>query len=360
LITGAIDRERTLPVDSSVLSWLYEEAKKRGLPLLLEADGARQRPLKAPAAHEPPIPKFAETVVVVAGLSGLGQLLTDEIVFRPERFAELSDAPGQSVVTPDILTRVLLHPGGGLKNAPPCAHRVCLLNQADTPELQASAQRMSQSLLDGYDAVIVASLKNGLVHAVREQVAGIVLAAGESKRFGKLKQLLNWHGEPFIRTVAQTALQAGLSPVVIVTGAQAADVENAVIGLDVQLVRNADWQSGQASSIVSGVKVLPQQTGGCLFLLADQPHVGAGVMRALVETHAQSLPPILAPLVREDRRANPVLFDRVTFPELLTLKGDIGGRAIFDRHKVAYLPWHDESLLLDVDTPEDYERLKSL
>ncbi|MBW7918094.1 MAG: nucleotidyltransferase family protein, partial [Anaerolineales bacterium] len=62
----------------------------------------------------------------------------------------------------------------------------------------------------------------------------------------------------------------------------------------------------------------------------------------------------------EERRANPVLFDRVTFADLLQLKGDVGGRAIFHKYKVDYLPWHDETLLLDVDTPEDYERLRRL
>jgi molybdenum cofactor cytidylyltransferase len=66
---------------------------------------------------------------------------------------------------------------------------------------------------------------------------------------------------------------------------------------------------------------------------------------------------IIAPLVLENRRANPVLFDRVTFPDLLKLEGDIGGRAIFSKYKVEYMPWHDDRLLLDVDNPEDYQRL---
>ena len=65
----------------------------------------------------------------------------------------------------------------------------------------------------------------------------------------------------------------------------------------------------------------------------------------------------LAPLVLEERRANPVLFDKVTFPDLLKLEGDIGGRGIFSNYKVEYLPWHDDRLLFDVDKPEDYKRL---
>ena len=64
----------------------------------------------------------------------------------------------------------------------------------------------------------------------------------------------------------------------------------------------------------------------------------------MTEKHAQTLASILAPLVA-DRRANPVLFDRVTFPDLMSLTGDVGGRAIFSKYPVIYLPWHDESLV---------------
>jgi molybdenum cofactor cytidylyltransferase len=91
--------------------------------------------------------------------------------------------------------------------------------------------------------------------------------------------------------------------------------------------------------------------------LADQPQVPPTVLRALVERHSLELDPILAPLVN-DRRANPVLFDRATFPDLMSLSGDVGGRDIFSKYPLTYLPWHDESLLLDVDTPEDLKKLR--
>ena len=80
-------------------------------------------------------------------------------------------------------------------------------------------------------------------------------------------------------------------------------------------------------------------------------------MQALVELHSKELHKIIVPLVLEERRANPVLFDRVTFPDLMQIQGDVGGRAIFDKHKVEFLPWHDDILIFDVDKPEDYQRL---
>ena len=324
--------------------------------MLIEADGSRQHPLKAPATHEPPIPDFVETVGVVAGLSGLGRPLTEDYIHRSEIFARLSGlAPGETV-TPEALVRVLTHPAGGLKNIPPQAQRFVLLNQADTSKLQSMGGKMAQDLLAAFDAVIVGSLETLLIQTF-ERTAGIVLAAGEAKRFGRLKQLLDYQGQPFVRAVAKTALTAGLSPVMVVIGAQAEPVEAAVQDLPVTIVHNANWQTGQSSSIQAGLLRLPAQSGACIFLLADQPQVMPTVMQALTEAHTRTLAPILAPMVA-GQRANPVLFDRLTFPDLMALNGDVGGRAIFGKYQVTYLPWHDEGLLLDVDTPEDLERLR--
>ena len=96
--------------------------------------------------------------------------------------------------------------------------------------------------------------------------------------------------------------------------------------------------------------------GAAIFLLADQPQTTPAVLRALIEEHARTLAPIVAPLV-QGQRTNPVLFDCLTFPNLIALSGDIGGRAIFSKFPVDYLTWHDEGLLSDVDTPEEYRKL---
>jgi molybdenum cofactor cytidylyltransferase len=344
------------------------------LPLLIEADGSRQRPLKAPADSEPVIPEFIETVVVVAGLTGLGKPLTEEFVHRPEIFARLGGLKMRQTITPEALSRVLVHPSGGLKDIPLQARRIVLLNQADTPKLQAQGKTLAEKLLPAYHSVIIASLKQSQILAVFEPVAGIILAGGGSSRFGKPKPLLEWHGKPFVRAVAETAFAAGLSPVVVVTGANAEQVENALNDLPVIIARNMDWRSGQASSIRAGLRFLlspsllctslsskgfggkGEGVGAAIFLLADQPQITPTIIRALSEEHALTLAPIVAPLVG-GQRANPVLFDRVTFPDLMALSGDVGGRAIFSLYPVYYLSWHDESLLSDMDTPEEYRKL---
>ncbi|MCC6568184.1 MAG: putative selenium-dependent hydroxylase accessory protein YqeC [Anaerolineales bacterium] len=364
LITGDIKDDKTEPVSREVVEGLHEFCVSRSIPLLIEADGSRQRPLKGWAEHEPPIPDFVEHVVTVAGLSGLGKPLTEEHVHRPELFAEISGVKAGESIDSNSLVRALLHENSSLKNIPNSARRTVLLNQADTNELQASARATTQALLSKYQSVVISSLKQEKIFAAHEPVAGIILAAGESSRYGQPKQLLDWKGEPFVRVVARRALEAGLAPVVVVTGANAERVESAVRDLNVKIVRNSEWKSGQASSIREGTFALTPAplplgegyAGACIFLLVDQPQITTSILQALVERHAKGLHSVVAPMVM-DRRANPVLFDRRTFADLLTLEGDTGGRAIFHKHQVEYLPWHDDRLLLDVDTPEQYQRL---
>ncbi len=125
-------------------------------PLLIEADGSRLHPLKAPAIQEPPIPDFAQMVVVTAGLSGLGKPLSAETVHHPEIFGSLSGLQLGEVITPDAIVRVFTHPQGGLKNIPPQAQRIALLNQADSPDLMSFASSIAEKLLDDYHSVLVA------------------------------------------------------------------------------------------------------------------------------------------------------------------------------------------------------------
>jgi len=358
LISGGMEDERIKPVSARLLDELRRFARAESTPLLVEADGSRQKPLKAPAAHEPPIPDFADAVIYVLGLSALGAPLTDERVHRAEIFAALSGWTMGRIILPEAALRVATHPQGGLKNIPAQARKIALSNQADTPQLQSIGGQMAQSLLGAFDSVLVANLKRGSLQAI-ERCAGVVLAAGESKRFGECKALLDWQGKPFIRQIVETALRARLEPLVVVAGRDAARIESALAGLPAQVIYNPRYELGQSESIKAGVAALPKNVGSAIFLLADQPHIPAEVLLALQEFHTRELPAIVAPLVQEERRANPVLFDRATFDDLLALQGDAGGRTLFSKYRVSYLPWHDEALTLDVDTPADYARLKT-
>jgi molybdenum cofactor cytidylyltransferase len=371
LITGPeAERKRMAGLDSQTLSILFDIAETEKLPLLVEADGSRRRPLKAPDVHEPPIPDFVTSVVVVAGLAGLGKPLTAEWVHRPERFANLAGCSLSEEITFEALLRVLTHPRGGLKNIPSGAVRTILFNQVGTQGLQARSKSAAARLLKDFQAVVIADLNpmepqgyaekwsKRQILAVHERVAGVILAAGASSRFGQPKLLLEWHGRPLIRHVAEVGLQAGLEPLVVVTGEHDVEISSCLHDMPVIIVHNPEWREGQSTSLHTGLREVPQEAGAVVFLLADQPLIPAALIRSLVDEHARNLAPLVAPVV-DGQRANPVLFDRTTFLDLMAQSGDVGGRGLFSKYQAAWVPWHDASARMDVDTPEDYERLLS-
>lgn len=371
-VTGPFDSStgRWSGLDAAAFGWLRERVSRTNRLLIVEADGSRLRPLKAPAAHEPAIPGGVDRVVVTAGLNGLGAPLTELYVHRPERFSALSRLAHGARVREEDLVRVLVHAEGGLKGIPSGAAPVVLLTHADGERRNRTAAMIPDLLRVFTNVTLAASAadvtpgtgigQDRLVAlASHRRIAGVVLAGGGSTRFGRPKPLLDFHGQPFVRAVSRTALTAGLSPVVVVVGARGDDVERAVDGLSVTVVRNREWTSGQSSSVRAGIAALPARTGAAIFLMADQPHVSLAVLDALIHSHALGLHPVIAPVV-SGQRATPVLFDAETFADLSCLSGDQGGRPVIQKRGYEPVPWTDDSLLLDVDTPEDYARLCGL
>lgn len=114
--------------------------------ILVEADGAAGRPIKAPAAHEPVIPKATCCVIAVLGLQGFGRPLSEEWCFRPHIFSELSGLGLGETMDPGSLLRVLTHEQGLLKGTPAQAERFLFLNQADDVRLQERAHRFLHRL----------------------------------------------------------------------------------------------------------------------------------------------------------------------------------------------------------------------
>jgi len=376
LVGEETEDQRVIGLGEKKLQEVYKFSKHRGISLLIEADGSRLRSLKAPADHEPVIPSFVDSVVVVSGLSALGKPLIEDWVHRADRFAQLAGLGLGEPISTEAIVRVLRNPSGGLKDIPQGARRLCLLNQADNPQLQAQGNRIARSLIPEYAAAIVSSLtlesrgtvrtgreykqngsiETGEIFAVHEPVAGIILAAGGSERMRRSKQLLPWHGEPLVRHATRTALSAGLDQVIVVVGALGEEVKDALVDLDVGIQDNPDWKLGQSTSVRAGLSALPPGTGAVLFLLADQPNIPVTLIQALIEKHAETLAPIIAPLI-DDQRGNPVLFDRQTFKDLSSIQGDSGGRQLYSQYPVTWVEWHDGAVLHDIDTDEDYQRL---
>lgn len=191
---------------------------------------------------------------------------------------------------------------------------------------------------------------------ISKKVAGVILAAGGSSRFGEIKQLLPWKNKNIINTVVETAALADLDPILVVLGANAGLIQASLDNETIQVVTNPDWDKGQSTSLKAGVTAIRHTVDGVLFLLCDQPHLTVNLVDAVVEEGLRS-GKVVTPII-DDRRANPVYFPASCFPLFDTLEGDAGGRQIIPACPHTTLPWLDDWMARDIDTPEDYRVLR--
>ena len=187
-------------------------------------------------------------------------------------------------------------------------------------------------------------------------IAGLLLAAGGSARFGGRKLLHPIAGRPMLRWSAE-ALAAAVDELVVVVGERRADVDDALAGIAARVVVNDRAGEGMATSIAVGVSALGPGADAVLIALADEPQPSRHAASLVLERFAAERAAIVAPLFR-GIPGHPVLFARAVFPELLRLHGDRGARAVVERdpRRVATVAV-DEPPPVDVDTPADLARL---
>ena len=186
-------------------------------------------------------------------------------------------------------------------------------------------------------------------------VSAVVLAAGASTRMGTQKLLLPLGGQPLVRRAAMAVCDAGFDEVLVVVGSEHERVAQALDGLPVRHVVNPEYATGMGSSFRTAVANLPDSEAA-MFALADQPFVTSAEYRRVLDAYRQGQSPIVSVRYGEVM-APPHLFTREFFPELAALEH--GARPVLLRHRerTTILRFAAE-LLVDVDTPEDYEEVK--
>ncbi len=191
-------------------------------------------------------------------------------------------------------------------------------------------------------------------------VSGIVLAAGASRRFaGEMpKQLLEIEGEPLVRRAVARALEARFLEVIAVVGHRADAVRAALDGLPARIVENRAFAEGQSTSVVTGLRSVDPTACAAMFMPCDQPFLTGAVLDTLIAAYERTSGPIVVPAF-EGRRGAPVTFARSLFAELETIGGDVGGRSILPRHEheIVAVELDGGRPLLDINTPEDYDKL---
>jgi molybdenum cofactor cytidylyltransferase len=182
-------------------------------------------------------------------------------------------------------------------------------------------------------------------------IAGVLLAAGQSARFGRQKLLEAWHGEPLVRNAARSLIGAGLQPVVVVVSTDER-LRDALAELPLTIVENAHPENGISSSIAVGLRALPETATAALLAVSDQPHLTAAAIEQLVDAFQPGR--IVVPRFG-DHRGNPPVFDRRFFPELLALAGDQGGQRVITAHAESVTEVSlSASLGDDIDRPQEW------
>ncbi len=186
-------------------------------------------------------------------------------------------------------------------------------------------------------------------------VTAIVLAAGCSTRMGAQKLLLPLGARPLVRWSVEAALASQATETIVVVGHESDDVARALDRSSVRLVANPDFAVGMSSSLQAGIRAVRRGSDAVLVLLADQPFVTAALLDALIARFEETGEQVIRPSY-EGRAAHPVLMSAALFPEILRQQGDVGGRAVVERHagEVGLLPVDDPWLIADIDTDEDY------
>lgn len=348
--------------------------------VIYEADGARMRPFKAPAAHEPVIASSTTLFVPVVGIQAIDTILDEAHTHRPEIIARLANAELGQPITAEMIAGVVGHPTGGLKGKSRGARVIALVNQIESEAQLESARAIARQLLQRNEiqAVAIGAVENTAI-PIREthrRVTAVVTAAGAGTRMqGRIKQLLLWRGKTLIENAIEIAIHSAADQVIVVLGAHAEEIrtvlENSRLGSRAGLgkgkeaatvervVINPGWEEGHASSIRAALGALSPETDAVIFMNADQPQLTPTVIDKIIQRYRETDASIVVPTYA-GKRGSPVLFRREHFTELAALRGEQGGRKLIVKYpeRVERVEFDDASLGVDVDTMAEYKGLE--
>ena len=197
--------------------------------------------------------------------------------------------------------------------------------------------------------------------ACRPEIGAVVLAAGQSRRMGEQNKLLTpWLGSTLVEHVVDEAMASDAQTVCVVTGHEGDRVASLLTDRPVVIVRNPEYAEGMASSLRSGVRVLPQSTDGILVCLGDMPLVQAGHLDRLIAAFSQQDSRGICIPTYTGRRGNPVLLSVEFRREIACLEGDRGARGLITARPevITEVPVDDPSVLIDIDTPASLQSIQ--
>jgi probable selenium-dependent hydroxylase accessory protein YqeC/molybdenum cofactor cytidylyltransferase len=326
--------------------------------ILVEGDGSKGRPVKAPAEHEPVIPESTTKVIGVIGLDCIGKKIGEEYVHRPELFIKITESKTENIINVENLLKLIKSESGIFKSVPKKCERILVLNKVEGKEREKAALSILDKIIEegiNIDCFIAGSLLGDRYLKLPNEgiVTAVIMASGFSRRMKRDKLMLSVEGVPCVERVIKSVCQSDADEIILVYQSHA--VRNIGEKYGVKTIYNEYAHLGQSQAVKLGVIESNEKTKGFIFLTGDQPFVNKEVINKVVDCFKRGSYDILIPTF-DGKRGNPVIFSSKLKEELLKLEGDIGGRAVIEKYssRVKFISIEDKKSGLDMDTMEDY------
>ena len=194
--------------------------------------------------------------------------------------------------------------------------------------------------------------------AETQNIAVVILAAGESSRMRQAKQLLPWGKSTLLGNAIKEAKQSNSEKVYVVLGAKAETIQTQLNATDVSWILNKNWKNGMGSSISCAINYLvhlKSDYDGILIMLCDQPLIDADYINKMISTFKRASKGIVATAYKHSNGV-PVLFDKKFLEDLSNLKGNIGAKQIIAHNAKSVIAIKPNGKEKDLDTMEEYQQ----
>ena len=354
--------------------------------VLIEADGAKRMPIKAPNENEPVVIDFSDIVIGVVGLDSLGKAINEENTHRPAELTKIFNKNLGDIINENDIKNLVLSEKGLFKSSPVLAKKILVLNKADTAEIIKSGEKIIDFLMNGLngysnsmvsnfkiDYFVISSLEMGKIHKVfhrLHRLSIIVFAAGEGKRMGAEKLILELDGIPILKKVLKalellkTAEIIEIAETVII--AETILVYSADIILDLaekheidKVIKNPEPERGMSSSLKLAIEKVSPDTDAFMFFMGDQPFISKKTIEKLISKWLEDTSRIVVPCFA-GKKGNPVIFPSSFKKQLMEVTGDKGGREIINLNfdKINLLEIEESVEGQDIDDLATFEKFK--
>ena len=348
--------------------------------VLIEADGAKRMPIKAPNENEPVIIDYSDIVIGVVGLDSLGKVINEENTHRPAELIKIFNKDLGDIINENDIKNLSLSENGLFKNSPVLAKKVLVLNKADSPEKLKSGKRIIDLLinelkgLNKIDYLMISSLEKGKIHKVvnicpmiRPKISMVVFAAGKGIRMGAEKLMLELDGISILDRVLNTVETLESDGT-----AESHEITETIIVYSVDRVRelaekhkidkiieNPEPERGMSSSLKLAVEKASPNSDAFMFLMGDQPFISKKTIEKIIGKWLEDTSRIVVPCFA-GKKGNPVIFPSSFRKLLMEVTGDKGGREIINLNfdKIKFVEIRESIEGQDIDDPATYEKYK--